>query len=163
MKLILLGAPGAGKGTVAKMLTKIDGSVQIRVGTVQPDGANDLQSVGGLLLGHATNPVAHAGPWQMLEQLQKDDATHESADMGPPGNSAHGAGAAGGVDKLQNEPESKKEVCRDFYEIRDENDQYEGQDFGPGMQNKIGSHDTGNGTAGSDRGNIRVHIQDQMG
>jgi len=29
MKLILLGAPGAGKGTVAKLLTKLDVSVQI--------------------------------------------------------------------------------------------------------------------------------------
>jgi adenylate kinase len=46
MRLILLGAPGAGKGTVAKLLTQIDGSVQISTGDILRGAVRDGTDLG---------------------------------------------------------------------------------------------------------------------
>jgi adenylate kinase len=56
MKIILLGAPGAGKGTVAKMLTELDGSVQISTGDILRGAVQ-----AGTELGQKANAFMKAG------------------------------------------------------------------------------------------------------
>jgi len=76
MKLILLGAPGAGKGTVAKLLTKIDGSVQISTGDILHGAV-----AAGTELGKQAQAAMKAGDLVsddlimgiMEERLQEDD------------------------------------------------------------------------------------------
>lgn len=76
MKLILLGAPGAGKGTVAKLLSKMDGSVQISTGDILRATVKD-----GTELGKQADAYMKAGDLVpdslimgiMEERLQEDD------------------------------------------------------------------------------------------
>lgn len=76
MKLILLGAPGAGKGTVAKLLTKLDGSVQISTGDILRGAV-----AAGTELGKQAEAAMKAGDLVsddlimgiMEERLQEDD------------------------------------------------------------------------------------------
>ncbi|MEN8141025.1 MAG: adenylate kinase [Thermodesulfobacteriota bacterium] len=76
MKLILLGAPGAGKGTVAKILTKIDGSVQISTGdilrgAVQAGSELGKEAEGYMNRGDLVPDALIMGI--MEERLQEDD------------------------------------------------------------------------------------------
>ena len=76
MKLILLGAPGAGKGTVAKLLTKLDGSVQISTGDILRGAV-----AAGTELGNQAKAAMNAGDLVsddlimgiMSERLKEDD------------------------------------------------------------------------------------------
>lgn len=76
MRLILLGAPGAGKGTVAKLLTELDGSVQISTGDILRGAVKE-----GTELGKKADAYMKAGDLVpddlilgiMAERLQQPD------------------------------------------------------------------------------------------
>lgn len=76
MKLMLLGAPGAGKGTVAKLLNAIDGSVQISTGDIlrgEVKAGSDLGKQAESYM-KAGDLVPDSLIMDMMEKrLQKDD------------------------------------------------------------------------------------------
>ncbi len=76
MKIILLGPPGAGKGTIAKVLTQFDGSVQISTGDILRTAV-----AAGIELGKQAEATMKAGDLVtddlimgiMEERLKQDD------------------------------------------------------------------------------------------
>jgi adenylate kinase len=80
MKLILLGAPGAGKGTVAKMLTELDGSVQISTGDILRGAVQE-----GTELGKQANAFMKAGdlvPDELIMGIMKDRLQEPDCEKG---------------------------------------------------------------------------------
>ncbi|GAB6041344.1 adenylate kinase [Endothiovibrio diazotrophicus] len=80
MRLILLGAPGAGKGTVAKMLTKIDGSVQISTGDILRAAVKN-----GTDLGKKAKEFMDAGdlvPDELIMGIMKDRLREDDCKAG---------------------------------------------------------------------------------
>ncbi len=80
MKLILLGAPGAGKGTVAKMLTDVDGSVQISTGDILRAAVKE-----GTPLGKQAKGFMDRGdlvPDSLIMQLMEERLQHKDCAKG---------------------------------------------------------------------------------
>lgn len=80
MKLILLGAPGAGKGTVAKLLTQIDGSVQISTGDILRAAVKD-----GTDLGKQAKAFMDAGdlvPDELIMGIMRDRLKEDDCKAG---------------------------------------------------------------------------------
>jgi adenylate kinase len=80
MKIILLGAPGAGKGTVAKMLTELDGSVQISTGDILRGAVQ-----AGTELGQKANAFMKAGdlvPDELIMGIMGDRLQEPDCDKG---------------------------------------------------------------------------------
>ena len=78
MKLILLGAPGTGKGTLAKLLTKLDGSVQISTGDILRAAVSAGTELGkkaqaAMKAWDVGADVPHVG--LMAGRLEEDDCT----------------------------------------------------------------------------------------
>ncbi|NOX91522.1 MAG: adenylate kinase [Gammaproteobacteria bacterium] len=70
MRIILLGAPGAGKGTIAKVLTELDGSVQISTGDILRGAVQ-----AGTELGQKANAFMKAGdlvPDELIMNIMKE-------------------------------------------------------------------------------------------
>ena len=76
MRIILLGAPGAGKGTVAKLLSDADGSVQISRGDILRAAVNEETVLGRQARGYMERgdlvPDHHIMEL-MKDRLRKDD------------------------------------------------------------------------------------------
>jgi len=80
MRLILLGAPGAGKGTVAKLLTAVDGSVQISTGDILRAAVKE-----GTELGKKAKEYMDAGdlvPDELIMGIMKERLKEEDCQAG---------------------------------------------------------------------------------
>ena len=81
--------------------------------------------------------------------------------MCPPGDASGGCGTdrANTRQELKQEPIAQNDESRNRYE----KDEDEGQDSCSGIKKDIGPHDTGDSTAGTERGEMRVEIKDNVG
>ena len=99
-----------------------------------------------------------------------DDDSHqqtgyESSDVRPPGHAAMAARThegSGTAEQLKQKPKPQNEQCREFGEPDKEAKRNQGEDTSFGKHDQVGSQDTGDGAAGTDRRNggcgVRVPV-----
>jgi len=95
----------------------------VRAGADRPDY---LQMRRAFACGDAAYLGPGADTRQHQYEVKKNDAENEAADMGPPGHSAAQPRIRRGIDKLQHEPDTDKEMGWYIYKIGNKKNRDEG-------------------------------------
>ncbi len=97
-----------------------------------------------------------------IKDFYEDKAGDKAADVGPEGNASHVPGRESCREQLHEEPEPEEDESRDLYKLEKEEDRYQCQDSGTGIEKEIGPHDSGDGPTRSDGRDVRIPIGEEM-
>lgn len=96
------------------------------------------------------------------KQFDENHSEYKTTNMGPPGDASCLTRTSGCADELEQEPKTKKQKRRDINKIRDKKNRDKRKDFSPGKKQQVGSHNPGDGTAGSDCRDLRVPVDEEV-
>ncbi len=97
-----------------------------------------------------------------IKYFYEDKTGDKPADVGPEGNASDVPGRESCREQLHEEPKPEEDESRDLYKLEKEKDRYQSQDSGTGIEKEISPHDSGNGPARSDGGDVRIPIGEEM-
>ena len=100
-------------------------AVEMGVGT-GADRPDHLQMRRAFACGDPADLVPGADTGQHQYEIEKNDAENKAADMGPPGHAAAQPRIRCGIDKLQHEPDTDKEVGWNIYKVGNKKNRDEG-------------------------------------
>ena len=96
---------------------------------------------------------------KVLIDSDKENADQKSSDMSKPGHSTPHPD----VHHLQDKPETKNDGRWNGYDAYEEKKKNQGQDIGSGIEDKISSQNSGDGSAGSYHRDLWVGIENDVG
>ena len=110
--------------------------------------------------------VMHPVVGSFRKHTQKKHPQHEAPNVGPPGHAARcrisGCQGAGPLQELHHEPEAQNDECRDFDDLKKENNGHESQDTGPRIEQQVCAEDSGDRPAGSYAGDLDIIVEGGM-
>ena len=101
-----------------------------------------LNAGGSLSLGVLRKRSTETCPWDGIKYFYKNETSDEAANMGPEGHASNIVRGETRRKQLQEDPDSEKDKGWNFDELNKEKDEYQCQDLGTGIEEKIGPHDT---------------------